>query len=198
MLNGSHMDVCRIHDLTVVHLFKCIFNLGPRAALIRHCLQPAVITFLKTMEKRKELCKRLRADCKKQLTRTSRCLLIVRLTCSMDGPLPSFRWEGNCGPAFRQGPEVLCPEWRYLKQFQEADARIKKRQNRTLTDCPTSVHRRRPGNPTEPPRYYCDSLWWRSSAAWRRRTCPCCSRWWCSIYTLWPGSKSAGSIKFIN
>jgi len=25
-------------------------------------------------------------------------------------------------------PEVLCPEWRYLKQFQEADAHIKKRQ----------------------------------------------------------------------
>jgi len=25
------MDVHRICDLTVVHLFKCIFNLGPRA-----------------------------------------------------------------------------------------------------------------------------------------------------------------------
>jgi len=31
MLNGSHMDAHRIYDLTVVHLFKCIFNLGPRA-----------------------------------------------------------------------------------------------------------------------------------------------------------------------
>ena len=39
--------------------------------------------------------------------------------------------------------------------------------------------------------------WWRSSAAWRRWTCLCCSRWRCSIHTLWPASKSAGSIKFI-
>jgi len=27
------MDAHRIYDLTVVHLFKCIFNLGPRATL---------------------------------------------------------------------------------------------------------------------------------------------------------------------
>jgi len=41
---GSHMDAHRICDLTVVHLFKCIFNLDPvllicyrpRTALIRH------------------------------------------------------------------------------------------------------------------------------------------------------------------
>jgi len=44
MLNGSHMDAHIIYDLTVVHLFKCILNLGPallicygpRATLIRH------------------------------------------------------------------------------------------------------------------------------------------------------------------
>jgi len=41
----------------------------------------------------------------------------------MDGPLPSFRWDGNCGPV---RPEVLCPEWSYLKQFREADAHIKR------------------------------------------------------------------------
>jgi len=42
--NGSLMDAYRNYDLTVVHLFKCIFNLGPRvvcyrprAALIRRC-----------------------------------------------------------------------------------------------------------------------------------------------------------------
>ena len=29
--NGSHMDDHRIYALTVVHLFKCICNLGPRA-----------------------------------------------------------------------------------------------------------------------------------------------------------------------
>jgi len=31
MPNGSHMDDHRIYDLTVVHMFKCILNLGPRA-----------------------------------------------------------------------------------------------------------------------------------------------------------------------
>jgi len=31
MLNGSHRDVYRIYDLTVVHLFKCIITLGPPA-----------------------------------------------------------------------------------------------------------------------------------------------------------------------
>jgi len=31
MPNGSYMDTHRIYDLTYVHLFKCIFNLGPRA-----------------------------------------------------------------------------------------------------------------------------------------------------------------------
>jgi len=31
MLNGSHMDACRIYDLTVVHLFMCIFYLEPRS-----------------------------------------------------------------------------------------------------------------------------------------------------------------------
>jgi len=31
MPNGSDMDTHRIYDLTVVHLFKCIFDLGPRA-----------------------------------------------------------------------------------------------------------------------------------------------------------------------
>ena len=36
MHSGSHMDTHRIYDLTVVHLFKCIFNLGPRAL---HMLQ---------------------------------------------------------------------------------------------------------------------------------------------------------------
>jgi len=37
MLDGSHMDVHRICDLAVVHLFKCIFNLGPRVPFTRHC-----------------------------------------------------------------------------------------------------------------------------------------------------------------
>jgi len=36
MHNVSHMDPHIIYDLTVVYLFKCIFNLGPRATLIRH------------------------------------------------------------------------------------------------------------------------------------------------------------------
>jgi len=31
MPSGSHMDVHRLCDLTVVHLFKWISNLGPRA-----------------------------------------------------------------------------------------------------------------------------------------------------------------------
>jgi len=31
MRNGSDMDAHRICDLTVVRLFKCIFNLGPYA-----------------------------------------------------------------------------------------------------------------------------------------------------------------------
>jgi len=29
--NGSHMLAHRVYDLTVVHLFKRILNLGPRA-----------------------------------------------------------------------------------------------------------------------------------------------------------------------
>jgi len=28
---GGHMGTHKIYDLTVVHLFKCIFDLGPRA-----------------------------------------------------------------------------------------------------------------------------------------------------------------------
>jgi len=35
-LHGSHMDAHISYDLTVVHFIKCIFNLGPRATLIRH------------------------------------------------------------------------------------------------------------------------------------------------------------------
>jgi len=31
--NGSHMDARRTYDLKVVHLFKYIFNLGPRAVI---------------------------------------------------------------------------------------------------------------------------------------------------------------------
>jgi len=31
MYNVSHMDVHRLYDLPVVHLFKCFFNLRPRA-----------------------------------------------------------------------------------------------------------------------------------------------------------------------
>jgi len=34
MLNDSHMDVHRICDLTVLHLFKCIFNVGPLAVIM--------------------------------------------------------------------------------------------------------------------------------------------------------------------
>jgi len=33
MLNCSHVDAHIICDLTVVHLFKCIFNLGSRAVI---------------------------------------------------------------------------------------------------------------------------------------------------------------------
>jgi len=33
MPNGSHMDARRIYDLTVVHLFKYNFNLGPHAVI---------------------------------------------------------------------------------------------------------------------------------------------------------------------
>jgi len=35
MPNGSHMDAHKMHDLTVVHLFICIFNLRRRPTLIR-------------------------------------------------------------------------------------------------------------------------------------------------------------------
>jgi len=47
MLNGSHMDVHRICDLAVVHLFKCIFNLGPpRSFMLRapRYLNPALFS----------------------------------------------------------------------------------------------------------------------------------------------------------
>ena len=49
MLNGSHMDAHRIYDLTVVHLFKCIFNLGPRAVDMLRALRylnPALLIVL--------------------------------------------------------------------------------------------------------------------------------------------------------
>jgi len=35
MLDGSHMGAHRIYDLTVVHLFKPISNLGPRAVMLQ-------------------------------------------------------------------------------------------------------------------------------------------------------------------
>jgi len=47
MLNGSHMDVHRICDLAVVHLLKCIFNLGPpRSFMLRapRYLNPALFS----------------------------------------------------------------------------------------------------------------------------------------------------------
>jgi len=44
--NSSHTDVHRIYDLTVVHLFKCFYKLGPRAVDMlqapRH-LNPALV-----------------------------------------------------------------------------------------------------------------------------------------------------------
>jgi len=54
MRNGSHMDVHKIYHLTVVHLFKRFFNLGPdptlficyglRTTLIRRCSERYVDT----------------------------------------------------------------------------------------------------------------------------------------------------------
>jgi len=87
----------------------------------------------------------------KLLIHTSRCLLIVRLRCSMDGPLPSFRWDGNCGPVLHSGqrPEELCPEWSYLKQFREADAHIKKGQKEDFD----RRHRARNLPPLQPETY---------------------------------------------
>jgi len=47
MSSGSHMDARRIYYLTVVHLFKCFFYLGPRAVnrlqALRY-LNPALVT----------------------------------------------------------------------------------------------------------------------------------------------------------
>jgi len=45
MPNVSHMDAHRFYDLTVVHLSKCILNLGPRVVkmLLAPCyLNPAL------------------------------------------------------------------------------------------------------------------------------------------------------------
>jgi len=54
MPNGSHMDAHRIYDLTVVHLFKCIFYLWPRAVntlqALRH-LNPALVLSTKIRAK---------------------------------------------------------------------------------------------------------------------------------------------------
>ena len=46
MLMVVTRDVHRICDITVVHLFKCIFNLGPRAVIMLRAprnLNPALI-----------------------------------------------------------------------------------------------------------------------------------------------------------
>ena len=53
MPNDSHMDAHRIYDLTVVHLFKCIFDIGPRtvnmlqarATFIRHWFELLLLSF---------------------------------------------------------------------------------------------------------------------------------------------------------
>jgi len=53
MLNGSHMDVYRIYDLTVVYLLKCIFNLGPRAVMMLQApryLNPALSGVMSKVE----------------------------------------------------------------------------------------------------------------------------------------------------
>ena len=42
MHNGSHMDGHMIYDIIVVHFFKRIFNLWPRATLIRHWLVTSI------------------------------------------------------------------------------------------------------------------------------------------------------------
>jgi len=39
MPNGIHTDAYGNYDLTVVHLFKCVFNLGPRAVNILQALR---------------------------------------------------------------------------------------------------------------------------------------------------------------
>jgi len=54
MHDGSQMDAHIICDLTFVHLFKCVFNLGPRAVhmlwlranLIRHCYRVVASYFV--------------------------------------------------------------------------------------------------------------------------------------------------------
>jgi len=53
MLNGSHMDTHKIYDLTVVHLFSCIFNLRPRAVNMLQSpryLYPALLTDASTCD----------------------------------------------------------------------------------------------------------------------------------------------------
>jgi len=64
MPNSSHMDAHRIYDLTVFHLFKCIFNLKsdaqlvcwrPRATLIRRYIWRGILiarNFLNTLQRR--------------------------------------------------------------------------------------------------------------------------------------------------
>jgi len=45
------MDVYKIYDLTVVNLFKCVFNLGPRTVnmlQVPRCLNPAVAALVTT------------------------------------------------------------------------------------------------------------------------------------------------------
>jgi len=52
MPNGSHMDVHKIYDLTVVHLFMCILNLRPRAVNMLRApryLNPALLIRQRTI-----------------------------------------------------------------------------------------------------------------------------------------------------
>ena len=120
------------YDLTMDHSFLQMLLPSFPIRMVLSIL-PAVPTFLKAMEKRKEQCKQLWAYCKKPLIHTSRWLLIVRLHCS-NGWSPA---ELSMGRKLRSRipvrPEVLCPEWSYLKRFREADAYIRDKK-KTLTD----------------------------------------------------------------
>jgi len=51
MQNGRHMDVNRIYDLSVVHLFKCFLTYAPALFMLQapHHLNPALLPLWPTV-----------------------------------------------------------------------------------------------------------------------------------------------------